>query len=100
MFELRITMTGKGYSPKDKFQCFDTERKNGFASMREVYAYLQEQYGKAKRSAMYIDTKGKSIRCGWIIGFRADDICHVPVQKWIQQDWIELTKVETVDLDA
>lgn len=100
-YELHITETGKSFSPQSKFAVFNEERKNGFADMREVYAYLRARYGNAKRSAMYIDTKdGKTHRCGWVIGFRNADMSHAPVQKWIQQDWVSVRKVETVDLDA
>lgn len=99
MFELHITETGKSFSPKARYSVFNEKRRNGFSDMREVYQYLRERYGKSKRMPMYIDRKsGPTIKCGWVIGFRNSDISHVPVQHWLQQDWIELRKIETVSL--
>ena len=101
MFELHITETGKSFSPKARYSIFNDDRKAGFSDMNAVYAYLRERYGKAKRQPMYVDLKtGGTLKCGWVIGFRNSDISHAPVQHWLQQDWIHISKVETVDLDA
>jgi hypothetical protein len=100
MIELDIIMTGKGYSPKSEWRQFAHERKT-FADMQDVNRFLNDRYGKAKRRPMYVDMKdGRAVRCGWVIGFHASDISHVPVEKWIQQDWVHVRECKTVDLDA
>src|SRR3990167_10679355 len=99
MFELHITETGKSFSPKAKYSIFNQERKSGFSDMREIYQYLRERYGSARRQPMYIDRKdGGTIKCGWVIGFRNSAASHAPVEHWLQQDWISIKRVETVSL--
>ncbi len=96
MIQLNITMTGKGYSPKDKWSNFGQDTKN-FTSIQDAKDWLKEQYGKAKRVSMFIDLKdGKSKRIGYVIGFRNSDMSHYPVDKWLQQDWIEFREVKTI----
>ena len=98
MFELHITQTGKSFSPKDNYTIF-AERKAAFGSLREVYQFLRSEYGKTKRVSMYMSRKdGSTIKCGWIICFRNADYSHAPVEHWLQQDWVELRKSETVAL--
>ena len=97
MFEIVITCTGRGFGPKERYAIFEERRKGGFASMREVYAFLRAEYGKAKRAPMYVDRKdGTTIKCGWVIGFRNADYSHAPVQHWLQQDWVHVNRVTTV----
>jgi len=99
MFEVNITMTGKGYHPSSEWQQFGHDRKT-FSDLMQVNQWLDEAYGRSKRVPMYVDTKeGKSIRCGYVIGFRNADVSHYPVDKWIQQDWIQISECKTVDLD-
>lgn len=99
MFDLLITSTGKSFSPRSSYFIFDERRKAGFSSMKEIYAWLRETYGKAKRQAQFTDRKdGKTYRSGWVIGFRNADYSHAPVDHWLQQDWITVVKVEAVAL--
>jgi hypothetical protein len=98
MIQLHITKTGKGYSPKDKWQMFDEQTKY-FSDITEAKNWLKEEYGKAKRTPMYQDTKdGKPKKTGYVIGFRNSDISHLPVNKWIEQDWVEFREVKTLEL--
>ena len=93
MVQLYIVKTAKGYSAKDKFSMIDSQTRN-FSNIADAKSWVREEYGKAKRSPMYVDTKeGKAKRVGYIIGFRNSDLSHYPVQKWIQQDWIEFREV-------
>jgi len=96
MIQLHIIMTAKGYHPKEKFFRFGHDTKN-FPSMKEAKKWIKEQYGKAKRVPMFIDLKaGGSKKIGYVISFRNADLSHYPVNKWIQQDWIEFREVHTV----
>jgi hypothetical protein len=99
MIQLQITRTGKSYSPKAKWTCFDEETKN-FPDMKTVREWLRKEYGNAKRVPMFTDTKdGKTLRTGWVIGFRNADLSHYPVNKWIQQDWIHVREIKEIDLN-
>ncbi len=93
MIQLHITMTGKGYGSKEQWRIFDTATHN-FKDMAKAKEYLKETYGKAKRTAMRQDPDGKQI--GYVYGFRNSDISHVPVDKWIEQDWVEFREVKTI----
>ena len=96
MIQLFIVKTCKGYAPKDQWQRFDDEIKN-FASLKDAKEWIKETYGKSKRVPMYIATKdGQSKKIGYVIGFRNADWSHAPVEKWLQQDWIEFREVVTI----
>lgn len=88
MIWLKITRTGKGYSPKDEWQRFDSENKY-FRSLKEAKDYLKERYGNCKRVKMYCDPYNKHI--GYIYSFRADD-----GRKFIEQDWVEFREFQTI----
>jgi hypothetical protein len=106
MIELIITNTGKSYNPRDGWRIFGSERQS-FADTEKAEAWINERYGKSKRSPMYIDTvdpQTKEVtgakRIGYIIGFRNADFSHYPVDKWLQQDWIEFRECKSLDLDS
>ena len=92
MIEVHTIMTGKGYSPKDKY-CIFGENTEHFNTLDEVQEYLKDQYGTCRRSKMYRDKDGKSEHIGYVFGFRNSDISHVPVDKWLQQDWVSILEV-------
>lgn len=97
MIQLCITMTGKSFSPKDKFSTFGEDTKT-FSTLQEAKRWLKEQYKKSKRVPMYVDMKdGEPKRIGYVIGFRNADYSHSPVQKWIQRDWVEFREVVTIN---
>lgn len=99
MLQLAISATSKSYSPSSEWQHLSNRPEiHNFNNMAEVYEYLNENYGKSKRAPMYCDHDGKPIKVGWVIGFRSGDWSHSPVAKWIQQDWIELREVKSVEL--
>jgi hypothetical protein len=96
MIQIHVTSTGKGYSPKDVWRCFDEFTKN-FPTLADAKAWLKETYGKAKRVPMYCDTKTGTKKIGYVIGFRNADWSHSPVEKWLQQDWVEFRHVRTIN---
>jgi len=87
MIKMQITITSKSYSPKDQYRIFHKEERS-FPDMKAAKNWIKENYGKSKRSPMFIDTKDGVKKVGYVIGFRNDDISHFPVEKWLQQDWI------------
>lgn len=98
MIRLDITMTGKSYSPKSNWQTLGHDHKT-FSDKADAMAWIKENYGKAKRVPMYVDTKkGKTLKVGYVIGFRASDWSHNPVEKWLQQDWIVFKEVKDLAL--
>ena len=92
-------MTGKSFSPKDKFSTFHKYRKL-FDDLAGANAWLKENYGKSKRAPMYVDTPLGTKRIGYVIGFRTADWSHAPVHHWIQQDWIEFRDCKPLELDS
>ncbi len=107
MYQLNITMTGKGYGRNEKWSCFGEDQKT-FATKDAALAWLKENYGKCKRTLMFRDVKAstndpgysKTVQTGWIYHFRNADWSHAPVSKWLQQDWCELREINTIDVAA
>lgn len=100
MIRLVVTMTGKSYSPSARWKCI-AEDSHTFEDMASARAWLREQYGKSKRVPMYRDcTDGTTQTIGYIYGFRASDWSHAPVDRWLQQDWVEFRSEEPIDLPA
>jgi hypothetical protein len=98
MIQLEITKTARGYSKKETFRIFDKQNKT-FSDMQSARKWISDQYGKAKRSPMYIDGKdGKPQKIGYVIGFRNTDLSHYPVDKWIQRDWIAFKEIKRIIL--
>ena len=98
MIQLVIVQTGKGYAPKEERRIFDKSIKS-FPDMEAAKAYLSETYPKCKRQKMFADGKdGKARHIGYIYSFHNSDISHVPVEKWIQQDWVEFREVKSITL--
>lgn len=92
MIQLHITRTGKSFSPKDDYSIFDTETKQ-FDSLKDAKDFLKQEYGSCKRSKMFADLKdGSSKHIGYVYGFKNKDWSHNS-QSWLQQDWIDFSKV-------
>jgi hypothetical protein len=98
MIQLIINMTSRSLRSKEKFTRMNRITAR-FPSLKEARNYLKETYGKAKRSPMFIDSKKKTIRCGYIIRFKNADWSHAPVEHWMQEDWVKFEEIETVNLD-
>ena len=103
--EIRITPTGKGFSPKSRWQHLSTRPERvAFDTMADAKAYLKDRYGSRRRQPMYADFNGddgpKARQVGYIYGFRNADLSHYPVDRWLQQDWVEFVEVTPVELDS
>lgn len=97
MILAHITMTGKGFNPKDTFSIFGNDTKR-FSDMKSAMGWIKETYGKSKRNPMYVDTPEGKKKVGYVIGFRNEDLSHSPVKKWIQQDWISFEETKRIYL--
>jgi hypothetical protein len=97
MIQVKITQTGKSYNPKDQYETFGHDTKT-FNNLQEANKWLNETYGKSKRQRMYADSKQGANHIGYVIGFHNADWSHAPVNKWLQQDWIEFCTVESLKL--
>jgi len=98
MIQLRITTTTKGYHPSAEWQG-SGERTETFIDIESALAYLKEQYCNCSREKIFIDRKdGTSAHCGWIYGFRTADWSHLPVEHWLQRDWVAFYRVEPIEL--
>ena len=99
MYTAHITMTGKGYHPKDRWSTFHEEKITAW-TLESLKEKLKERYGKSwkHKRPMYCDKKdGSTVRCGWVVGFHNADLSHAPVDKWIQQDWISLSECNPIE---
>ncbi len=100
MIQLHITSTGKSYNPRDSWRMFDEQTKS-FPTREAAEEWLKETYGSSKRAKMYVERDGQpDIVAGYVIGFRNADFSHAPVDKWLQQDWIEFREVNTLNIEA
>ena len=99
MFEVHITMTGKGYRStyEDNYSCFGEDTKR-FKDMESVKAWIAETYGKCKRIPMYRDHLDGAVRCGTIFCFNNADMSHSPVDRWRQQDWVTVSECKNLDV--
>ena len=98
MIELQITMTGKSYAPKAAWQRFDDERRL-FGTVDDAKAWLKKHYGNCSRQPMFVDTvDGEAKRVGYVYGFRNADWSHSPVDKWLQQDWVEFRECSPIPI--
>jgi len=98
MIELVISKTYKGYSPKDHWTRYDDVRKS-FSDMAAAKKWIGEEYGKRKRSSMYIDLpEGKTMRSGWVISGRSSQYENDgTVSHFFTQDWIGVKESHYVD---
>ena len=100
MIEIQIVMTGKGYGRASKWQGLGDENHR-FSDKTAAMTFLSDRYGRCKRAAIYRDgPKGESVQTGYIYGFRNADWSHAPVDKWLQQDWVEFRQCEILPIAA
>jgi hypothetical protein len=97
MIQVQIDQTGKGYGKNEKWSLFN-QHTELFVNMERVKDWMKETYGKCKRSPMYMDKNGKSVKIGYVFSFHNDDISHVPVNKWIQRDWVSFSELTQIEL--
>jgi hypothetical protein len=92
MIELYITETFKN---EDKYVVFN-EVKKYFGTIGEAKKWIKKTYSGEIKS--FINDGG------WVAyvtkSFKNEDISHVPVEKWIQQDIIEFREVKPIDMDG
>lgn len=99
MIELRISKTCM-FATTGKhagWQRYDDERKS-FPDMAAAREWLRQEYGTAKRAAMYRDTDKGPIQCGYVIGQR--NKWRAKGEALFFQDWIEFRECKPVDPNA
>ena len=96
-YQVKVTCTGKGYGKDSKYTIFDQLNKQ-FATLGEVRDYITETYGNCKRQKIHRDNPdGQPYESGILFCFNNGDMSHLPVQKWRQQDWVEIIRTtETI----
>lgn len=96
-YTIEITSTAKSRGRNSKeYHIFDRQTEH-FTTLEAVELRLKEKYGNCKRQKIFRDLKKgleEPLHIGWVYCFNNDDISHVPVQKWHQQDWVEVWKNE------
>lgn len=94
MIQISITRTSKGYGVGKEYLVFDQSEKV-FPNMEQTKAWLKEEYGTCKRSAMYLDNPdGTARQVGYIYGFRVKEYSD----SYLQQDWITFYKLTRMTL--
>lgn len=97
-YEISITATRKSYRPDDEYRRFD-ELELIALTIEEVRDTLRELYGDCKRVPMYVDTTdGQASQVGWIYCFNNENAAG-ELQKWRQQDWVQVMRVVGEVLD-
>jgi len=95
-YKVSVVCTGRSYRKDDEYSIFDHFSKT-FETLIEVKKYLVKRYGQCKKQKMYRDNpNGEAYHAGWLYCFNSSDISHVPVNKWRQQDWVEVTRVNEI----
>jgi hypothetical protein len=96
--KINVTSTGR-YHMREMPHIFDEKEKH-FPSMKEAKKWIRDTYGKSRGKPIYRDIGDKPVQVGYIFGFWNSDVSHYPVNKWFQQDWIEINKIilKTPDL--
>jgi hypothetical protein len=101
MVQLVITRTSKLMGGKDRtWEVFDEETKT-FKNLSEARNWIKEQYGKAKKSPMFVDDKeGKTKKVGYIYGMKNYDWDRDTGKKvnYYQQDWIEFRAIKPLEV--
>ena len=107
MIELEIVKTAKSYNSKDQFRTYDTEKKQ-FDTIDDAKKWIDTEYGKSKRSKIFIDKidpkvfSGKiSISVGYVIGFKNYDFDQDNSNKkvhFLEQHWISFYKKELLEI--
>ncbi len=102
-YKVTITETGKpmgrpkkeaGYQDGN-YHIFNEETEH-FRTLKEARAFIAERYGKCKRDKTYNDKpNGEAIHTGFVYCFKNEDISHSPVDKWYQQDWVNIYKMKS-----
>ncbi len=93
-YDVSITKTGKTYG-HGEYNIFDQHTET-LATLKEAMDYLKEKYGNCKRVKLYRDDpSSEPYQSGWIYCFNNSDMSHSPVEKWHQQDWVEVNQVES-----
>lgn len=99
--ELHISKTCMFATTGDNkgWQHYDDVQKN-FPSIAAARAWLREEYGTARRAAMYRDrpTGQQPVRCGYVIGFRPK--YRQPGDPVAEQHWVEFRRSGTINLDT
>lgn len=91
MIDLDIIKTSKDYHPKAKW-CQYAHETEHFENMEQAKKWLDETYGKSKRSPMFRDNIDGKI--GYVIGFRNEQYENEKYYKYLEQHWIEFRKNE------
>jgi hypothetical protein len=99
--QLVITRTFKPMGRSDRdWETFDQEVKT-FSNMHEAKEWISKQYGKAKRSPMYVDdAKGRPKKVGYIFSSKNYDFDHDTGKRvhFFQQDWVSFRAISDLEL--
>ena len=91
-YEVRRKRTCKAIGAKDGYYVWGTDC-NEFVTMSEVKTFLANEYGKCKRSKMFVDTKtGETRQAGYCYHYNTPKTSHDDTAK-NNIDWVEIGEV-------
>lgn len=89
-YEISILCTGS--CDGKKFSLFDEETKIVDTS-DEAINYLKDRYKNIIRRQLAYFEPDKPV--GYMYEFENADLSHTPVEKWIQRDWVNVSKIHS-----
>ena len=95
-YKVETVSTGKNRGRSDEeYQTFDTKTDH-FTCLEAAKQHLKVKYGNCKREKLFRDNpNNEPYQSGWIYCFNNSDMSHRPVDKWHQQDWVEVFRCES-----
>lgn len=91
-YEVGIIHTGS--SDGERFSQFHDEIKI-FETAHEVTEWLKKEYDfEIQRTVMY---HADNMPCGYVFAFENADLSHVPVERWQQKDWVNISRISAED---
>lgn len=101
-YRVEVTSTGgESLSTEMKDRSIFNQEHKDFKTLAEARKYVAETYCRikgVKKSPMYRDVKGSSVRSGWVFSFWNADYSHAPIEKWWQEDWVEILRFTFEDV--
>ena len=96
-YKVTITSTGKPVrGSTDDFRVFNTQTYL-FLTKDLVLGWLEETYSqksRRRRRRIFRERSESMEHVGFIYKFRNSDCSHSPGEEWIQEDWVEIVRVE------
>lgn len=110
-YTVEVKMTAKTVGSREGFVTFDSYKKE-FATIQQVKDHIHDVYGKcSKRQKIYVDedvslavnegegvTGAKHVGYVYTMGIVEDANSRGGVNRWYQQDWVEIQEIKATTI--